>query len=164
MTYKPVGPVGWSLRIAAPVSLFRSQDVNTDMLNHRKDDFFWRMDDSISLGRSYSLSIFLILWLFSTKLWNVVFWVYLVFWAGLQRGMSRDVTVFCFALGKKRRKRVYRLLCPPCSFSSFSYNPSDKTWLVTIRTGFIFKEILKKYQLEPLSPSHQPKKPLRKWN
>jgi len=116
------------------------------------------MDDSISLDLSYSLSVFLVLWLFYTKIWNVVFWVCLLFWAGLHRRRSRKEIVFCFAPGKKRRKRVCRLLCTPCSFSSFSYNPADKTGLATARTGFVFEEILKKDQFGPLSPSHQPKK------
>lgn len=81
--------------------------------------------------------------------------VCLVFWAELHGAMSRDVTIFCFTLWKKRRKRMYRLPFPPCGFSSYTYNPPDKTWFATIKAVFIFEEIVKKYQLKPLPPSQQ---------
>lgn len=153
MTNKPVGPVGWSLRIAAPVSLFYNQALTTDMLNHTENSF-WRLDHSISLHRSYSLNIFLILWPLSTKFWNVVEFV----WYSELNFMEQWVRMWPYSVlhcGKKRRKRMYRLPFTPCGFSSYTYNPPDETWFATIKAVFIFEEIVKKYQLKPLPPSQQ---------
>lgn len=110
------------------------------------------MDDSICLHRSYSLNRFLILWLFSVKLWDMVEFI----WAGLQWGWVEMWVYSALHWGQKWGKAA-RLLRPPCSFSSFSYNPSDKTQFATVKTGLILEKILKKFQLKPLSPSHQPK-------
>lgn len=41
-------------------------------------------------------------------------------------------------------------------FSSFIYNPPDKTSLATIKTGSLFEEMLKKYWLKFLSLSLLP--------